>query len=223
MADCWTYQKSWPNLKSVTWLQNGDRVTNKPSKVTSLDPWKKITGKNQLTAIYFDMLWFHCKKSQTSNNPFGEAIILIQLHLDVCVCVCRLRPWLMFMEDMKVEVLHTPEVELWTLASLLCWSSISGVSHIWFLAPGQSQLFTKPRHNRNTQLAESDAGISIQSQGILEVFLWLSCSIYSCRRSGDFIISYAWNGVGNISAQLLRWLETQLTSRMVTLLGVGYT
>ena len=42
------------------------------------------------------------------------------------------------------------------------------------LGTWQSQLFTKPRHNRNTQLAESDAGISIQSQGILEVFLWLS-------------------------------------------------
>lgn len=183
---------------------------------------KKITGKNQLTAIYFDMLWLHCKKSQTSNNPFGKAN-----HFDPASlgCVCWLCPWLMSMEDMKVEVLHTPEVELWTLASLLCWSSISHLRRFRHMILGtwQSQLFTKPRHNRDTQLAESDAGISIQSQGILEVFLWLSWSIYSCRRSGDFIISYAWNAVRNISAQLLRWLETQLTSRMVTLLGVGYT
>ena len=169
MADCWTYQKSWPNLKSVTWLQNGDRVTNKHSKLTRLDPWKKITGKNQLTTIYFDMLWLHCKKSHQQSiwgcKSFWSSF--------TWMCVCRLCPWLMSMEDMKVEVLHTPEVELWTLASLLCWSSISHLRRFrhMILSTWQSQLFTKPCHNRDTQLAESDAGISIQSQGILEVFI----------------------------------------------------
>ncbi len=111
--------------------------------------------------------------------------------------------------------------------TLLIIHLTSPICHYCFphlvLGTWQSQLFTKPCHNRDTQLAESDAGISIQGQGILEVFLLLSWSIYSCRRSSDFIISSSWRGVGNISAHLLRWIETQLTSRMVTLLGLRYT